>query len=49
MQGPKQDLAYSKSELRASLQALPLPSLRLWMDNEMIQVPVGLRLGTPLC
>ena len=42
-------LAASRKESGAWLQALPVSSLGLRMDDETVRVAVGLRLGTPLC
>ena len=42
-------LASSAAVSGAWLNALPVSSLGLRMDNEVIRVAVGLRLGTPLC
>ena len=42
-------LAASTSESRAWLNALPISSLGLRMDNNTIRVAVGIRLGTQLC
>ena len=42
-------LAVCRSESGAWLQALYLPSLGLWLDDEATRVAVGLRLGTSLC
>ena len=42
-------LAVTTKESGAWLNVLPVSSLGLRMDDESIQVAVGLRLGTPLC
>ena len=42
-------LAASTSKSRAWLNALPISSLGLRMDNNTIRVAVGIRLGTQLC
>ena len=42
-------LAVSRKESGAWLHAIPNSSLGLRMNNEMIRVAVGLRLGVPLC
>ena len=42
-------LAASARESGAWLNALPVPSLGLRMDDEMVRVAVGLRLGAALC
>ena len=42
-------LAVCRSESGAWLQALPVPSLGLRLDDETTRVAVGLKLGTSLC
>ena len=42
-------LAVASKESGAWLSALPVSSVGLRMENEVIQVAVGLRLGVPLC
>jgi len=42
-------LAVATKESGAWLEALPVSSLGLRMDNDVISVAVGLRLGVPLC
>ena len=42
-------LAASAKESGAWLNALPIPSLGLKMDNDTIRIAVGLRLGFSLC
>ena len=42
-------LACSARESGAWLEALPISSLALRMDNQTVRVAVGLHLGTPLC
>ena len=42
-------LAASAKESGAWLNALPISSLGLWMDNNTVRVAVGLRLGSTLC
>ena len=42
-------LAASTAESGAWLNALPLSSMGLQMDNNTVRVAVGLRLGVPLC
>ena len=42
-------LAASTDESGAWLNALPLSSMGLQMDNNTVRVAVGLRLGVPLC
>ena len=36
-------------ESGAYLNALPLSSLRLWMDDSIVCIAVGLCIGSPLC
>ena len=42
-------LAAMDKDSGASLQALPLTSVGLWMDDSTLRIAVGLRLGTPIC
>ena len=42
-------LAVATKESGAWLNALPICSLCLRMDNNVIKIAVGLRLGVPLC
>ena len=41
--------ATQKKELGAWLNAFPMSALGLHMDDEMIQIAIGLRVGVPLC
>ena len=42
-------LAAATRESGAWLNALPVSSLRLRMDNDVVRIAVGLRLGDHLC
>jgi len=46
---PARPLATATKESGSWLNALPVSSLGLRMDNDTIRVAVGLRLGIPLC